>query len=153
MTTTADAAPRSGRLDRLTPKEQACLRLVASHRSSKEIARQLGISKTSVDTYCDRARAKLGVRGRREAARLLAAALTEVAPADAVAADLPAAAAPPAARRRGWLKPRLALAIAAAVMAPLAVATLLAGLRALKEVVPPATQPADAVAVQPAHRG
>src|SRR5580704_412032 len=58
-------------LARLTPKETACLRLVARGLSSKEIAGELGIAKTSVDTYCNRARGKLGVGGRQEAARLL----------------------------------------------------------------------------------
>src|ERR1700741_70346 len=55
----------------LTPRERQCLRLVDEHLSSKEIARKLGMSKTSVDTYCDRARRKLGVGDRYEAARLL----------------------------------------------------------------------------------
>src|ERR1700756_3578633 len=55
----------------LTPRERECLRLVDQHLSSKEIARKLGMSKTSVDTYCDRARRKLGVGDRYEAARLL----------------------------------------------------------------------------------
>ena len=47
------------------------LRLVDQHLSSKQIARELGMSKTSVDTYCDRARRKLGVGDRYQAARLL----------------------------------------------------------------------------------
>jgi len=55
----------------LTQRERECLRLVDQHLSSKEIARELGMSKTSVDTYCDRARRKLGVDDRYEAARLL----------------------------------------------------------------------------------
>ncbi len=54
----------------LTPRERECLRLVDQHLSSKQIARQLGMSKTSVDTYCDRARRKLGVDDRYSAARL-----------------------------------------------------------------------------------
>jgi DNA-binding CsgD family transcriptional regulator len=54
----------------LTPRERECLRLVDQHLSSKEIARALGMSKTSVDTYCDRARRKLGVPDRYEAARV-----------------------------------------------------------------------------------
>ena len=54
----------------LTPRERDCLRLVDQHLSSKQIARQLGMSKTSVDTYCDRARRKLGVEDRYAAARL-----------------------------------------------------------------------------------
>src|ERR1044072_2426172 len=58
-------------VDLLTPRERECLRLVDQHFSSKQIARELGMSKTSVDTYCDRARRKLGVPDRYEAARLL----------------------------------------------------------------------------------
>ena len=57
--------PREPKLSALTPKERECLRLVAQQWSSKEIARELGISKASVDTYCNRARAKLGVASRR----------------------------------------------------------------------------------------
>ena len=56
----------------LTPRERECLRLVDRHLSSKQIARELGMSKTSVDTYCDRARRKLGVDDRYAAARRLA---------------------------------------------------------------------------------
>src|SRR5690349_5868847 len=55
----------------LTPRERECLRLVDQHFSSKQIARELGMSKTSVDTYCDRARKKLGVGDRYQAAKLL----------------------------------------------------------------------------------
>src|ERR1044072_4813599 len=58
-------------VDLLTPRERECLRLVDQHFSSKQIARELGMSKTSVDTYCDRARRKLGVGDRYQAARLL----------------------------------------------------------------------------------
>ncbi|MDX5393035.1 MAG: helix-turn-helix transcriptional regulator, partial [Caulobacteraceae bacterium] len=61
------------KVELLTARERECLRLVDRHFSSKQIARQLGMSKTSVDTYCDRARRKLGVGSRRDAARLLAA--------------------------------------------------------------------------------
>lgn len=62
-----------GRLSQLTTMERACLELVAQRRSSKEIAKQLGIAKSSVDTYCDRARSKLAVADRYAAARLLTA--------------------------------------------------------------------------------
>lgn len=61
-------------LDVLTPQERECLRLVARHLSSKEIARELGISKASVDTYLNRARVKLGVASRRAAAQLVVVA-------------------------------------------------------------------------------
>lgn len=58
-------------LELLTQRERECLSLVDRHFSSKQIARELGMSKTSVDTYCDRARKKLGVTDRYTAARLL----------------------------------------------------------------------------------
>src|SRR6476659_7504067 len=64
----------------LTPRERECLRLVDQHLSSKEIARKLGMSKTSVDTYCDRARRKLGVPDRYEAARLVRTLDLDVVP-------------------------------------------------------------------------
>jgi len=67
-----DNSPVS-RLHLLTPKERDCLRLVMERRSSKQIARQLGISRTSVDTYVRRAREKLGLKDRYAAARLLEA--------------------------------------------------------------------------------
>src|SRR5260221_13407091 len=57
-------------VDLLTPRERECRRLVDQHLSSKQIARQLGMSKPSVDTYCDRARRKLGVEDRYAAAKL-----------------------------------------------------------------------------------
>jgi len=57
---------------RLSPKERECLRLVGENRSSKEIARLLGISHTSVDTHVRRSLAKLDLRDRAEAARRLA---------------------------------------------------------------------------------
>ncbi len=151
---TADVAMRSDLLHRLTPKERACLQLVANHLSSKEIAGRLGISKTSVDTYCDRAREKLGVRGRREAARILVAALADAPRAADMATasheEPEATAAAGAAARRG----RMILVVLATVMAPLAFATLLAGLRALREVVPdPYETPAVQAAGPRAHRG
>lgn len=52
----------------LTEGQRACLRLVYQHRSSKEIARTLGISKDTVDQRLDRARKLLGAVTRIEAA-------------------------------------------------------------------------------------
>ena len=115
---------RALKLSALTPKERECLRLVAQQRSSKEIARELGISKASVDTYCNRARAKLGVADRYEAARVMAAGLGRAGTPDGAARG------PTASTRR-----KLALA-ALAVAVPLAVAVLIAGLRALDEMMP-----------------
>jgi DNA-binding CsgD family transcriptional regulator len=129
------------RVRQLTPKERACLRLVAQRRSSKEIAAELGISKTSVDTYCDRARAKLCVADRFEAARILIAAQgPDIASVQTIAA-------PPGviADRRERHRPVIAAAAAAATL--LAFATLLAGLRALDDMRPTGF-PADAALVR-----
>jgi DNA-binding CsgD family transcriptional regulator len=120
------------RLFHLTPKEQACLRLVGRRLSSKEIAAELGIAKTSVDTYCNRARAKLGVMDRYEAARLLAAGGPDAA------ASLPTA--PQAYVEPLRADPRRAARLMAIAgvgfILVLAFATLLAGLRALEQMKP-----------------
>lgn len=55
-------------LDRLTESERACLRLVDQHMSSKEIARELGLSKHTVDWHLTNARRRLGAADRYEAA-------------------------------------------------------------------------------------
>jgi len=60
------------RLKLLSARERDCLRLILENHTSKEVGRELGISHTSVDTHVRRARAKLGLRDRYEAAELLA---------------------------------------------------------------------------------
>lgn len=62
------------RLARLTDGQRECLRGVFMHKSSKEIARELGISKDTVDQRLDRARKLLGAATRVEAAQMLAEA-------------------------------------------------------------------------------
>jgi DNA-binding CsgD family transcriptional regulator len=130
---------RALKLSALTPKELECLRLVAQQRSSKEIALELGIAKASVDTYCNRARAKLGVSSRRVAAQLVVALES--------AATGPAAAEPPAAPPAAAASPtvlalvpplaslgpfaRLGLILAGAVVMALAFGMLLTGLETL----------------------
>jgi DNA-binding CsgD family transcriptional regulator len=59
------------RVARLTEGQRLCLLLVAEHRSSKEIARHLGISPHTVDQRIRIALGLLGVRQRADAARLL----------------------------------------------------------------------------------
>jgi len=126
------------RLDRLTPMETACLRLVARRLSSKQIAAELGIAKTSVDTYCNRARSKLGVGDRYAAARLVVAN-DEPAPV-AVAQPLePTPSRPPQrpVAPTPWTpRARLTLAAATVVLAILAVGSLVSGLSALEELRP-----------------
>lgn len=60
------------RLDRLTDKQRACLRLVYAHLSSKEIAPRLSVEPGTVDQYIKAAMRTLGVGDRRTAARMLA---------------------------------------------------------------------------------
>ena len=54
----------------LTEGQQACLRLVAQHHTSKEIARTLGISPFTVDQRLDAARRKLNAASRIDAAKI-----------------------------------------------------------------------------------
>lgn len=79
------------RVGALTARERDCLRLILENRTSKEVGRMLGISHTSVDTHVRRARAKLGLRDRYAAARLLSQWEAEHA---AAPAERPATAAP-----------------------------------------------------------
>ena len=60
------------RIERLTEKQRECLRLVFMHRSSKEIARELGIGADAVDQRIKTAMRTLDVESRTDAARLLA---------------------------------------------------------------------------------
>lgn len=58
----------------LSDGQKACLRLVARGMSSKEIAKALGLTPQTVDTYVKVSMARLGASNRREAARMLVAA-------------------------------------------------------------------------------
>jgi DNA-binding CsgD family transcriptional regulator len=60
------------RLNKLSEGQRACLRMVFMHMSSKDIARELGISPHTVDQRLKGAIQVLGVESRVEAARLLA---------------------------------------------------------------------------------
>jgi DNA-binding CsgD family transcriptional regulator len=51
-------------LERLSPRERQVIRLVRKGRSTKEIARDLGIKPRTVETYVRRAYDKLGVHSR-----------------------------------------------------------------------------------------
>jgi len=132
------AEARHAKLSLLTPQERECLRLVAQQRSSKEIAQELGISKASVDTYCNRARAKLGVTSRREAAQLVlegsaGAPVTGFAPPLAIPGAPAVVLLPPVSS----LGPtaRLTVILAGAVALALAFGILLSGLQGLNDVV------------------
>ena len=58
--------------DPLTPREHQVLRLVGQGRSTKEIARDLGITRATVRCHVQRTLTKLGVPTRLQAAALLA---------------------------------------------------------------------------------
>lgn len=59
------------RFARLTDKQRTCLRMVFMHRSSKEIARELGVGSAAVDQRIKTAMRVLGAENRVEAARML----------------------------------------------------------------------------------
>lgn len=63
------------RVARLTAGQRECLYLVDDHATSKEIARQLGISRHTVDARLRGAIQTLGVSSRREAAIIYRAAM------------------------------------------------------------------------------
>lgn len=126
------------RVQFLTPKERACLRLVMEQRSSKQIARELGISRTSVDTHVRRARHKLGLRDRYAAARLVESWRPSEAAFAAAAEASPVA--PTAPSRAGIHLPplsslgvgqRIYLVVSGAVIAAALTGTLLTALAAL----------------------
>jgi DNA-binding CsgD family transcriptional regulator len=60
------------RIARLSPGQLECLRLVAQHLSSKEIAAELGISPHTVDQRVRQSLHVLGVERRAQAARIVA---------------------------------------------------------------------------------
>ena len=60
------------RISRLSPGQLDCLRLVAEHFSSKEIASELGISPHTVDQRIRQSLQILGVERRAQAARIVA---------------------------------------------------------------------------------
>ncbi|MBU4433729.1 MAG: helix-turn-helix transcriptional regulator [Alphaproteobacteria bacterium] len=76
------AAETSIGLSRLTQRERECLRLVDRHMSSKEIARELGLSKHTVDWHLDKARRRLGAPDRYAAARLVSDRASPIPPSD-----------------------------------------------------------------------
>lgn len=148
---------RAAKLASLTAQERECLRLVGLQLSSKEIAHQLGISKASVDTYCNRARAKLGVTHRREAAQLVRS-LEAVDDRPAVAEQTPPPVIPAAPTAAMTLFPpiaslgpleRFGVILGGAAALTLAFGMLLSGLQSLNEVVETAQAHAHAQAVAP----
>jgi DNA-binding CsgD family transcriptional regulator len=64
--------PLAERVQRLTPGQLDCLRLVDQHMNSKEIAAELGISPHTVDQRIRQSLQILGVERRAQAARIVA---------------------------------------------------------------------------------
>jgi len=60
------------RFDRLARRHRECLRGVRALKGSKEIAEELGIEKSTVDSYLTEAVRVLGAKNRRDAALMLA---------------------------------------------------------------------------------
>jgi DNA-binding CsgD family transcriptional regulator len=56
----------------LSARQLTCLALAAEGLTSKEIARRINLSPSTVDNHIRTASARLGVKGRREAVRLMA---------------------------------------------------------------------------------
>ncbi len=73
-----EMAGESGDIAQLTKRQRQCLLLVAKGLSTKQIARSLSLSPSTVDNHLQTAIAKLGVEGRFEAARLFAETPCEI---------------------------------------------------------------------------
>jgi len=67
------STPSAPNIELLTQREREALRWVAEHRLSKEIGPLMGVSKSRADALVESACRKLGVSGRRAAARMLTA--------------------------------------------------------------------------------
>lgn len=78
-------------LESLTPRQRECLRLVRKDKSTKEIARELGISPQTVNNHLKAAMCALGVGSRFIAARALreheAPGLLEASQSQAILVD------------------------------------------------------------------
>lgn len=72
--TSVSSTAEFARIDRLTKAQLEVLELVALRRTSKEIARELGISPVTVDQRVKRVQSILGANSRSEAARILISA-------------------------------------------------------------------------------
>lgn len=67
-------------ISRLSKRQIACLQLVAELKKTEQIAAELGISPSTVNTHIERAMVILGAHSRREAARMVTSATGETAP-------------------------------------------------------------------------
>lgn len=65
------APAEGGSVERLSGRQRQCLELVAEGYTSKQIARELELSPSTVDNHLNAAVERLGLSGRAEAARAL----------------------------------------------------------------------------------
>jgi len=107
----ANPDPTEVVVERLSPRQRDCLRLVFERRTSKEIAAELGISVGTVDSYIAEAVTLLGAKNRRRAAEMVFAALQPTAPgkleaetSGVVASDLTAERPEAGTQSSTWLK-------------------------------------------------
>jgi len=101
--------------DRLSERQRQCLALVGEGFTSKQIARELALSPSTVDNHLRAALERLGLNSRTDAARALRSAQGEQGDVSGMAMDASEAVVPPLtiqstapSRLRGWLRlPRL----------------------------------------------
>lgn len=101
--------------ERLSERQRQCLALVGEGFTSKQIARELALSPSTVDNHLRAALERLGLNSRTDAARALRSARAEQEDASGMAMDANEAGVPPPTiqpmaplRLRGWLRlPRL----------------------------------------------
>lgn len=130
---------------RLSARQRDCLRLVGALMKTEQIAAELGISPSTVNTHIERAVILLGAPNRREAARLVLAyeagdpdkipTETSRLPQDPAAESIEQPPATRIGRRRNdltWTE-RLALAMLALVLLCVAIAGLGAAIGQLSE--------------------
>lgn len=101
--------------ERLSERQRQCLALVGEGFTSKQIARELALSPSTVDNHLRAALERLGLNSRTDAARALRSARREQDESPGPAADADEAVVPPPIIQptapsglRGWLRlPRL----------------------------------------------
>ncbi|WP_210357503.1 helix-turn-helix domain-containing protein [Sphingomonas beigongshangi] len=93
MIESSSSSDRDKALAKLSQRQIDCLRRVAELKKTEQIAEDLGISPSTVNTHIERAMTILGAPSRREAARMVAAMPLDApsgrsAPTPALPADL-----------------------------------------------------------------
>lgn len=101
---TKEAGVRASEWHALSERQRQCLELVGRGLSSKEIARELGVSPSTVDNHIQYALTKLGLATRKDAVRLMVQMTSaHVEAADVYLGGNPQLPSAGQARRRRWL--------------------------------------------------